>query len=227
LSAILVFLVGTVFAAPVGPTSVAILSNETKAASSAYLLNTSGGYITTLNITANTQNLRWKGFVGYLTGKFSLDDASGSTLYDWTLASISGQVYATRNSSTISWGSISCATNAEVESENVVMNHTNRYDNITATFDDANNHASFSVGAVPITINSCNYTLNTYVNNVSSTDFDEIVLHDGGAIVYATLLESAVTGFDGNTYDFQMIVPENGAASWTGTTPYYLYVEIT
>jgi hypothetical protein len=220
------FLISQVFAAPVGPSSVSILNNETRNSSSAYMLNTSGGYITTINITANTQNLRWKGFVGYLTGKFSLDDAGGSTLYDWTLAVITGEVYATRNGTSISWASIGCATTAQIEAENIAMNHTNVYDNITATFDDTNNHPSFSVGSVPITVNSCNHTLNTYVNNVSATDFDEIALHTQGTIVYATILEDEATGFDGNTYDFQMIVPENGASSWTGSTAYYLYVEL-
>lgn len=219
------FLASYVFAAPVGPTSVTILNNETRNSSSSYVLNTSGGYITTLNITANQQNLRWKGFVGYLTGKFSLDDATGSTLYDWTLAVISGEVYATRNSTTVNWATIACANGTVIENENILMNHTNQYDNITATFDDTT-HPSFTVGSVPITVNSCTYSLNTYVNNVSSNDFDEVVLYSQGAIVYATILEDGATGFDGGAYDFQMIVPENGAPSWTGSTAYYLYVEI-
>ncbi len=220
------FVLSYVFAAPVGPSSVTVLNNETRNGSSAYVLNTSGGYITTINITANTQNLRWKGFVGYLTGKFSLDDSTGSTLYDWTLAVISGEVYATRNGTTISWTGIGCANVSTLEAENVAMNQTNRYDNITATFSGGNSHPAFSVGGVSLALNECGYTLNTYVNNVSSSDFDEVALYTEGTIVYATILEDGVTGFDGNAYDFQMIVPENGAASWTGNTAYYLYVEI-
>jgi len=222
------WVISLVFAAtPVGPTSVSILNNETRNSSSAYMLNTSGGYITTLNITANAQNSRWKGFVGYLTGKFSLDDASGSTLYDWTLATISGEVYATRNGTTISWSNIGCANITNIEAENILMNHTNRYDNITATFDGGNNHAAFSVGTVNLNANQCNYTLNTYVNNVSASDFEEIALYTQGTIVYSTILEDNAVGFDGGVYDFQMIVPENGAPTWSGSTAYYLYVEIT
>jgi hypothetical protein len=71
------------------------------------------------------------------------------------------------------------------------------------------------------------------VNNESQdSDFEEIILYDGtdhlnGDIVYATILEQNLAGYNNNQFDFQMIVPENGAPTWTSSTPYYFYVELT
>ncbi|HDK41847.1 MAG TPA: hypothetical protein ENG87_00595 [Candidatus Pacearchaeota archaeon] len=107
------------------------------------------------------------------------------------------------------------------------MNHTNSDDNITATFND-NTHSAFYVASVSITANSCP-TLNTYVNDASQdTSFEEVALYEalGGNIIYSTILEQDTTGFDGNSYDFQMIIPENGDPGFTGLTTYYLYVEL-
>jgi hypothetical protein len=220
-----------VIADPIGPDSIVNTANETKPAPSAIMLNTSGGYISTINITATTQNSRWKAYVGNVTGKLTLDDATGATIYDWTLSSVTGEIYATRNSSTIIWSNIKCANTTILENENQLMNHTNLDDNITKTFSDTT-HSSFYVGSVQIQTNSCP-TLNTYVNNATQdTDFEEMALWDGvdesgGALVYATILEEDVTGFDSKTYDFQMLVPENGAPTWTQSTAYYFYIELT
>ncbi len=224
---LLLLLIHFVFAAnPVGPDSITINSNETKGASSAQMINISGGRILSMNVTATTQDPRWKAFVGNVIGSFTLDDGDGATIYNWTLSSITGRIYATRNDSTISWGDIGCATTNDMETENVNMNHTNSGDNITATFSDTT-HDLFWVGSTSIGANLCP-TLNTYVNNATQDNsFEEMVLDDGSNIVYATIIEENETaGYDGEFYDFQMIVPENGAPSFTGATAYYLYVEI-
>lgn len=215
-----------VLAVPSGPRNVTVIANETKTPSPAYELNISGGHVATINITAIVQNIRWKAFVGNVTGKFTLDDSAGSTIYDWTIATSSGRVYATRNSSTILWSTVNCSNNATLELENYRMNHTNANDNLTMTF-RSRTHPSFYVGTVPIVANSCP-TLNTYVNNVSQTSYfyEEVLVDSGNATIFTTGLESARTGFDGGKYDFQMIVPENGAPGFSGTTPYYLYVEL-
>ncbi|RMD65520.1 hypothetical protein D6817_05895 [Candidatus Pacearchaeota archaeon] len=214
-------------ATPSTPT-ISVISNETKSAGTGAILNISGGYISTINISATVQNPRWKAFVGNVTGKFTLDDASGSTIYDWSTTVTSGEIYATRNSSTIDWTNITCATTANLETENNNMGHTNPDDNITATFSDTT-HQEFFVGSINISQNSCP-TLNTYVNSASQdTSFEEVALYEakGGNVIYATIMENDVTGFDGQTYDFQMIVPEVGTPGFDGATAYYLYVELS
>lgn len=222
---LMIFLFSFVIAAPVGPDDIEFNSNETKTVAAAQMVNISGGYIASYNLTATIQNPRWKAFIGEVTGSFTLDDSSGSTIYDWTLSSITGRVYSTRNDSTLSWALVNCSNVTSLEEENVNMVHTNTDDNITATFDD-NTHGSFYVGAVNIEANSCP-TLNTYVNNATQdSSFEEVALITEENIVYATLLEENAVGYDGNTYDFQMIVPENGTVGFSGATAYYLYVEI-
>jgi hypothetical protein len=225
----LFFVAGFAHGAPDG-VSVVVDANETKTSNSAYTLNTSGGYITTINITATTQNQRWKAFVGQVSGTFTLDDSSGSTIYDWSIATVGGEVYATRNSSTPGWTSITCADTDSLEAENALMSHTSADDNITATFDDTT-HDEFFVGSVNITVDTCP-TLNTYIGNTTQdSSFEEVVLTDGGAgssnLIFATIMEEDLEGFDGSDYDFQMIVPENGAQGFSGQTAYYLYVELS
>ena len=238
-----------VSAVPDGVT-VTYVANLTKVASTGTVSNHSigtmqgGGGIYVQNLTATQQNFRWKGFVGNVSGKYTLDDPSGNTLYDWSIiGSPLGEVYATRTAGTVAWSAIRCSYKNTTEGENKNLNHTgNPADNITATFPGLT-HVAFDVGTVTIAANTCNST-KTYVNDSSpaAAVFQEVVLYDGGAsvtlndsqslmnttnIVYATVIAQDVSGFDGKTYDFQMIVPEIGLAAWTSSTAYYFYVELT
>jgi len=218
-----------VFAQPSGPT-ITILANETKSIGQAGLINTSGGTISTVYLNATTQNKRWKAYVGNVTGSLTLDDASDNSIFDWQLTSIIGEVYATRAVGSVNWSGINCSNSTHISNENIALNHTNADDNITATFDDLT-HAGFYTGTREILTNTC-FSVNTYVNStIQSEYFEEVLLYDGtnetnGNLVYATPLEQDIYGFDNQTYDFQMIVPERGLDSWTSSTAYYFYVEL-
>ena len=221
------FLMGFVLAAdPVYPDDISYGDNETKNATDALTVNVSGGVIANFNLSATIQNPRWKAFVGQVVGSFTLDDSAGSTIYDWTLATVTGRVYATRKTTAVTWASIGCATTNDLENENTALTRSNVDDNITATFSDTT-HDTFNVGSNPIGQDTCP-TLNTYVNSVknegSGQPFEEMALHDGSDVVYASILEEDATGYNGASYDFQMIVPEND--SDTANTLYYLYVEL-
>jgi hypothetical protein len=225
---VMVTIVRLVLAVPAGPAIVS-LTNETATPASAAVINTSGGSIATMTLNATTQNMRWKAYVGNVTGKLALEDASGSIVYDWDLAtSQTGEVYATRISSTVNWATINCSNRSSIGTEETAMNHTNNPDdNISATF-NSQDHDSFWVGTVTIQSDSC-YSIHTYVNSSQqSSDFEEVLLWDSvnSAMVYTALLEEDAYGFDNNTYDFQMIVPERGYAAWDSSTAYYFYVEL-
>ena len=128
----------------------------------------------------------------------------------------------------MTWASVNCSNTTLLEQENDAMNHTSSDDNITATFNTTTGaiHPSFYVGSEYIANNTCP-VLNTYVNNVSqSNEFFEMALYDGTNHLYATILEPDQGGFDGKSYDFQMIVPEIGLPSFTGATAYDVYVEL-
>ena len=230
--ALLFFLVyvTTVIATPSGPT-MTLHSNETYTPLSGSLLNTTGGSISTLMLNATSQNLHWKAYVGNVTGKLALQDLVGSTIYDWQVTAATGMVYATRKSTTANWTNINCSNATHLRNEDIAMNHTNKDDNISKTF-NLQTHDSFFVGSKQIPADYC-FSLYTYVNNGSqATSIDEVALYDGtnstnGYVVYGTVIEVDHPGFDNQTYDFQMIIPEKGIAGWSSSTAYYFYVEIT
>jgi len=213
---------------PVGPDTLNITSNTTKPNVINATINISGGVIAAMNITSTTQDTRWKGFIGHVTGAFSLQDSTGSVLYNWALSSITGKIYTTRNATLVNWANINCSNLSTLNAENVLMSHSNPNDNLNMTFNYSTGatHQSFYVGSRLMVENTCP-TLNTYVNNkTNDTYFEEMALYDGYNIVYATVLNQNQVGYDGHNYDFQMIVPENGAPGYQGATAYYLYVEI-
>ncbi|OIO61813.1 hypothetical protein COY26_04315 [Candidatus Woesearchaeota archaeon CG_4_10_14_0_2_um_filter_33_10] len=218
-------------AVPVGPT-ITEIRNETGSAKESTLINTTGGSITTMELNVTAQNLKWKAFVGNVTGNLVLSDASNYSIYDWSLSRIVGEVYATRSSSTVSWSDIKCSNLTHITNEEIALNHTsNPDDNISATF-NVKNHNPFYIGTVEITSNSC-YSIHTNVNNQSqNSSFEEIILYDGtdyqnGDIVYATNLEQDAAGYNNNQFDFQMIIPEVALPAWDSSTAYYFYVELT
>jgi len=252
---IILVAIGYVWAVPIGPT-VTTLSNSTKSAAVATLVNGSGndttnpnkagGFIYTVNLESYQQNSRWKAYVGNVTGTLTLDDADDYTIYDWAITtSLTGEVYATRASSTINWTNINCSYSNATTAEEYALNHTtNPVDNISTTFNDTDNK-QFYVGNVLISANTCP-TTNIYVNDSAALndDFEEVLLYDGGLtynlsnyptgfgnIVYTAIIEEDSYGYRGHvnneTFDFQMIVPEVGLSSWTSSTPYYFYVELT
>lgn len=233
------FILGGVFAYPMPPTEITHIKNETGTVTAATeFLNTSGGSITTMVLNATTQNLKWKAFVGNVTGVLTLDDAAGYTIFDWGVTNVGGVIFATTSSNSVDWDNINCTwgitgdnTNRSVEEyQNIVMNHTSVNDNITATFAQRD-HSEFYVHQKTFNEDTC-YSIHTYVNDTpQSTDFEEVLLYDGtnttnGALVYAAILEQDVQGFDEDIYDFQMIVAENGGQGFDSATPYYFYAEL-
>jgi hypothetical protein len=250
LAAYLVFVFALVRADPIPPTTVVNESKSTvgAAGSTGYLVNFTGngthagGYIFNLSITSKVQNKRWKAFVGSVSGKLTLDDGDGYTIFDWDEFSgtVGGEVYATRTSTAVSWVNINCTwgyTNVSnktvLENENQAMYLNSSDDNITRTFNDTI-HPQLVIGSAIIPANSC-FSTKTYNASARNTDyvFHETLLYDGttdldGNLIYTTVVDTSdVSGYRNDTaYDFQMIVPENGSPTWNSATPYYFYVEL-
>jgi len=252
-------------AVPDGP-SIVIVSNTTRATLNGTLVNSTvntsagvnlfpGGYIFTSRLTSTSQNTRWKGYVGNVTGTLTLDDASSNTLYQWALTSITGEVYATRGTGTINWSGVNCtwigsgnysgsaaeSSNRTIETlENAALSHTGKDDNISATF-SFRNHSSISVGSVTIGKNEC-FSAVLYQKDAAqvftdsnNANYSEVLLYDAalnktnGNVIYTTKIDTsgATQGFDNGVYNFQLILPENGAAGFSGVTSYMFYVELT
>jgi hypothetical protein len=223
LLAALAIFAASVFALPGGPV---VISNSTDSGpvQNAVFRNDSGGTLTTLTLNFTQQNLRWKAYVGNVSGRYVLQDSSNYSIYDWTFSSNSGEVYATRADS-VTWGAIACADTTEITTEQTAINqNSGNSDTIAATF-NANLHDAFAVGTVSIDADTCNSTA-TNVNGAAQTAvFQEVLLHDQAtAFVYTTLLDYGTAGYNTQEYDFQMIVPEDEITA--GNTGYYFYVEL-
>lgn len=193
------------------------------------------GTITTLLIDAVQQDQFWKAYVGNITGRLSLDNANGYTIYDWALSSTSktGRVYVSRYLAP-AFDNVTCANAGNVSAEHVYFNMSvNQSDNIANTF-NYSSHSAFTVGTQPFNANTCNSTA-TYVNDSRQTmdgsqDFQEVILQDSANnIIFMTILSTGV-GYDNETYDFQLIVPESylsGGALRPAYTTYYFFTELS
>lgn len=227
ISALLLVFVGLLVftsADPTGPSSIIIEDNSTATTStSGSLFNISGGWVAKANLTITAQNSKWKALVGDVSGAFTLDDSTGSTIYNWSTGSTTGKVYATRTSGSVDWSHpIACATSPQIAAEDTALSQSGG-DNIASTFSKTNDN-NFVIAGTTLATGTCS-SQNTFVNNASQdTAFEQIVTYDGANIVYATIINSA-TGYDGGTYDFQMLLPEDAAAA-APQVPYYLFVEL-
>jgi len=213
------------------PEGIGFSSNVTEEApkSEASSITTPGGSFTTMVLNGSFQTPRWKAYVGNVTGKLTLDDASGSTIYDWNLVSVAGEVYVSRSPS-ISWSEIKCLSDATILAEQAALNiSSDNSDNINKTFNETV-HKSFFVGTKKIEPSSCR-AIATYISSQAQSssedaNFQEILLEDNNQnVVYATIIESSVSGFDDKAYDFQLIVPDNPDTNIDNT--YYFFAEIS
>ena len=130
---------------PSNPTNIDVDSNSTTSYQNGTVLNNTRGYIYTLTINESQQTLKWVGYVGNVNGEFALQDADADALYDWDIATITGELYATKegplgvapNYDTTSsfaggipiWANLTCAanltgTNNMITREELLFNHT-------------------------------------------------------------------------------------------------------
>ena len=165
----------------------------------------------------------------------TLNDAQSNTMYDWsgtTGFSPTGEIYA-GNGTITNWNDVICVNlygNGVPGQDGINVSVLETMYGMGDTDSDGINETFTTTQDITIgtnTLSSCPAT-NTYVNNASQTGyFNETLLTENatGTIIFATQVEQDATGFDGNSWDFQMIVGENGDVS--GTTQYQFYVELT
>jgi len=207
------------------------------------------GNITEITISGFSTTSAWQGYIGNVSGTIRLADASGDVLYNWSLASPSGEIYASRNQ-TIQWTNIQCfnftATGTLAGGE--TPGGTSLYglnlttlessygieagdvDGVNETFSDANSHAAFFSANREFSAGECVST-DLFDSSGAAVDgnFEEVLLYEPTttSVIFASLLEKDLAGFDSNSYDFQMLVLEDGHNSQALTsTLYYFFVEL-
>lgn len=219
---------GFAFATPNGASTVTeVISSNGPAAGTAANHSAIAGNVTELSITGNSITQSWQGYYGNVSGAIRLADASGNPMYNWSLASPSGEVFASTASS-ITWSSIACFDwAADGEALETSFNINDSADGVNETFSDSNVHDAFSVGSTSFVANQC---MSTQIFDSTGAgvagNFEEVLLHDGTNTVFASLLEEDLSGFDNTSHDFEMLVLEDGHSGDSSTTPYFFYVEL-
>lgn len=230
--------------------------NQTAPADSAGSHAAIAGNVTDIDLTAYTTTQSWQGYYGNVSGTIQLADASDNVLYNWSLASPEGEVYAA-NSSAVTWTNIQClnfSAAGTFADDSANRGGTSQYglnlaqieawygiasddvDGFNETFDtdgslpgNDGTHDLFYANNLQFADGEC-LSANIFRQGSGQDDyFEEVLLYDPDNVVpiFTALLEEIDTaGFDGAYHDFQLIVPENGHGVDVSTTTYYFYVEL-
>jgi len=208
------------------------------------------GNVTPLNIFGYTITQAWQGYFGNVTGVVMLADNNDNVMYNWSVSSPDGEIYASTNQS-INWNYIQCLNftatgtyaddtgNAGATSlygtnmtivEDIFGIEIDDVDGINETFDLlGTGHDTFYTNNYEFTDGECH---NTQIFSAGgwkvNGQFEEALLYEPStqSIIFTGLLDKDVSGFDGNPYDFEMLVLEDGHKTDTSTTTYYFYVEL-
>ncbi len=184
------------------------------------------GNVTELSVTGYSTTQSWQGYFGNVSGAIQLANGDDNVMYNWSLASPEGEIYASEQGS-VSWGDVECfnMTSNLSTAETSFNIDSDDADGIDETF-NLDDHSGFYVGSTQFTSGQCNNT--KLYNDTAIGTFDEVLLYDvsNENIVFASILMEDATGFDSATHDFEMMVLEDGHSGNTDPTTYYFYVEL-
>jgi len=182
------------------------------------------GNVTELSIFGYSLTQSWQGYFGNVSGTIMLADSNDNVMYNWSLASPNGEIYAT-NSSNVDWSGIQCYDEANNMTffESMFGIEPNDADGINETF-NLNNHPEFVTNSILFAAGSCDNTKLFDSNGIGT--FDEVLLTDGSNLIFTSLLLEDANGFDNVPHDFEMIVLEDGHGTDIATTTYYFWVEL-
>ncbi|HKL23246.1 MAG TPA: hypothetical protein VJ895_00675 [Candidatus Nanoarchaeia archaeon] len=218
----LTFMAGFGLAAVNGAETVTEEGSSTATPTAADSHDAIAGNVTELTIEGLSVTQTWQGYFGNVSGAITLENSDGNVMYNWSLASPQGEVYASENNA-VTWESIDCFNFSEngAAQETTYNIESDAADGIDETFTGT---VGLTVGSQALT--GCMSTAVFAEGASQAGTFDEALLWDGSSMIFASILEEDVLGFDGKTHDFQMLVVEDGHNGDTATTPYYFYVEL-
>lgn len=230
-----------------GNSSGAILENVTGNDSRAY-----SGNITELLVYGFSNTQSWQGYYGNVSGGMvQLADANNNVLYNWSSVSTQGEIYSSINS-TIAWNNVQCfnfTANGTIQTAGESAGGTSLAglnvsqiesmynilptdgDGLDETFKlgDPIAHRTFYTSNLNFSDGECPSTA-IFDSTGTSVDgnFEEVLLYDSStaSLIFTSLLEDSVGGFNLGSQDFEMLVLEDGHLGDVDTTTYYFYVEI-
>lgn len=247
---VILFSMSYALAEPFGANNT-LIKSERSPADAPTSAQAQAGNVTELNINGFSITRAWQGYFGNVTGTIQLADASDNILYNWSLASPQGEIYASTNSS-ITWSNIQCfnytatgtyaddtanagatslyGTNlTQLESSFNITSDDVDGVNETFTLSGAGTHDAFYSSSLLFSEGECQNTqLFSDAGTGENNKFEEALLYEptSRSIIFTSLLDEDVLGFDGAPHDFEMLVLEDGHGTDTSTTTYYFYVEL-
>jgi|GEM_PF-2898276 len=235
-----IMMLSTIWFAFANPDPVAVAAGGINITNSTHKLTGHPGNISVLagNITKVTMNgysqtQSWAGVVGKIKANLTLGDASSKKLYNWNDASPKGEIYAIASGSTPHWtnSSLTCYNlSAYGSALNTLYGiGSTDADRANATFSTATGHTLFYAGPVRFALNACPSTQLFATGGAANAEFTEVLLRDSVAAkpIFVSLLANPVAnqGYNGKTYDFEMLVGEDGHGNGA-TSAYNFYVEL-
>ncbi|MBR9699508.1 hypothetical protein GOV09_03580 [Candidatus Woesearchaeota archaeon] len=222
---------------PEGAKNLTIVDSTRRPSTASDTLSAIAGNVSQLNIYAWTTTKTWQGYYGNVTGKIQLGDSSGYTLYDWQTSNPSGQIYASTSEVDFSDGNIECynftrtgglyldisAYESSLDIPATASDGINETFNLTADYDD------FYIGTTRINQTCPTAYLYNSSNQSSKDTYQELILYDltANIPIYTSIIQpDGIVGFDGNIWNFQMIVAENGRLGDDTPTDYFFYVQL-
>ncbi|MFA5764470.1 MAG: hypothetical protein WC915_06710 [archaeon] len=250
--AFLIFLINITLVLAVEPfgANVNNLNSERSPADSAQGIPAIAGNVTELSINGFSVTQSWQGYFGNVTGTIQLADNGDNVMYNWSLASPEGEIYASTNDS-INWNYVQClnfdsdgtyaddtanlggtsahGTNLTIL-ENMFGIFSDDVDGVNETFPLlGSGHNTFYTNNLEFSEGECRNT-QIFSNSGQGEDnkFEEVLLYEptSYSVLFASLLNENVLGFDNSSHDFEMLVLENGHSTDTATTTYYFWVEL-
>jgi len=255
LTLLISFILSAVFVLsdPQGPDSIlpkgsGFHTNET----GSILIGAQAGNVTALVVSQQRSTQAWQGYYGNVTGTIVLDDAGNFTLYDWSLPTPSGEIYAVNSSTVVTWSNVYCMNTSnhrmvngspgnngpgvvyKINASQIELNfgiNTTDLDGLNETFYDTyTDTTGFTVGAVTIDVADGCSMAHPYTDEVADTNWQELLLTDNTSLIFTSLIRNSPNGFRSGSEDlndFEMVVLENGHTQQAlVTTPYYFYIEL-
>ncbi len=169
------------------------------------------GHVYHVDLNGTQGTYKWVGIYGNVSGTIVLADSNNKQFYNWTGAT-GVLVYA--SDGTINWNGLS-----DEDGTNMPSYLTSGTDDYTSTFTGA----STDIGSKIYTISSDYATPFPTASN-----FSVYSLKDGsGNLVWAgKVLSPAKPTYDGDSADFEMLLPENGTSNDNTATTYNFWVEL-
>jgi len=176
------------------------------------------GNISLVNVTTEQSTYHWAGVYGNATGTLVLGDSGSNKMYEW---SAKANYVFFDDESTINWDNLDTATCSDVETSfNFLSGASDDCDSTLTTTHDPSFKAITDIGA---TVAGQTY------DSSGSGYWWTLAIKDntaGDVIFVGEVDNNYHSAYNGDTVNYQVILPENGEGGNTTATTYYIWIEL-